>query len=72
MCRYGWKPGSPACGPARAASRPRSPVRTDDILLEAYHSIITQNVAVKDAMQQAYDKYTKLLGEVPKDKLPQA
>jgi ABC-type glycerol-3-phosphate transport system substrate-binding protein len=49
-----------------------APVRTDDILLEAYHSIITQNVAVKDAMQQAYDKYSKLLSQVPKEKLPQA
>jgi hypothetical protein len=49
-----------------------APVRTDDILLEAYHSIITQNVPVRDAMQQAYDKYTKLLSQVPKEKLPQA
>ncbi len=47
------------------------PVRTDDILLEAYDSIVTQGRAVKDAMQDARDKYTKLLQAIPKDKLPQ-
>lgn len=48
-----------------------APVRTSEILLEAYHSITTQETPVKDAMQQAYDKYTKLLAAIPKDKLPQ-
>ena len=46
------------------------PVRTDDILLEAYSSVITQNRAVEDAMKDAQAKYTKLLDAIPKDKLP--
>ena len=47
------------------------PVRTDDILLEAYDSIVAQGRPVKDAMQDAYNKYMKLLEAVPKNKLPQ-
>ncbi len=47
-----------------------APVRTDEILLEAYHSIVAQNRPVKDAMQDAQAKYTKLLGGISKDKLP--
>lgn len=48
-----------------------APVRTDEILLEAYDNIITQGQPVKDALQAAKDKYTKLLDAIPKDKLPQ-
>src|SRR5262249_44876377 len=48
-----------------------APVRTDDLLLEAYQSIVTQNRPVEDAMRDAKDKYTKLLEAIPKDKLPQ-
>lgn len=48
-----------------------APVRTDDILLEAYDSIVAQGRPVKDAMQDAYNKYMKLLEAIPKDKLPQ-
>lgn len=47
-----------------------APVRTDEILLEAYDAVVTQNTPVKQAMQDAYTKYTKLLNAVPKDKLP--
>jgi ABC-type glycerol-3-phosphate transport system substrate-binding protein len=47
-----------------------APVRTDEILLEAYDSIVTQNRPVKDAMKDAAAKYTKLLESIPKDKLP--
>lgn len=47
-----------------------APVRTDEILLEAYDAIVTQNTPVKQAMQDAYNKYTKLLNAVPKHKLP--
>ncbi len=47
-----------------------APVRTDDILLEAYDNIVTQNQPVKTAMQDALNKYTKLLQTIPKDKLP--
>jgi ABC-type glycerol-3-phosphate transport system substrate-binding protein len=46
------------------------PVRTDDILLEAYHAIVTQNQPVQDAMRAAYTKYMKLLEAIPKEKLP--
>ena len=46
------------------------PVRTDEILLEAYDSVVTQQTPVKEAMQQAYAKYTKLLNAIPADKLP--
>jgi multiple sugar transport system substrate-binding protein len=46
------------------------PVRTDDILLQAYSSIITQGRAVEDAMKDAQAQYTKLLDAIPKDKLP--
>lgn len=48
-----------------------APVRTDDILLEAYHNVVTQNRSVASAMQDAKAKYTKLLESIPKDKLPQ-
>ena len=48
-----------------------APVRTDDILLETYQTIVTQNRPVEDAMKDAKDKYTKLLEAIPKDKLPQ-
>ncbi len=48
-----------------------APVRTDEILLEAYDSIVTQNRPVKEAMKDAVAKYTKLLESIPKDKLPQ-
>lgn len=46
------------------------PVRTDQILLEAYDSIVTQHQPVKAAMQAALAKYTKLLNAIPKGKLP--
>ena len=48
-----------------------APVRTDEILLEAYDNIVTQGQPVKDAMEAARAKYTKLLDAIPKDKLPQ-
>ena len=48
-----------------------APVRTDEILLEAYDNIVTQNTPVEAAMQAAVAKYTKLLDAIPKDKLPQ-
>src|SRR6185437_7773191 len=47
-----------------------APVRTDDILLEAYTNVVTQGTSVKDAMTAAAAKYTALLEKIPKDKLP--
>ena len=46
------------------------PVRTNELLTEAYQSIVTQNTPVKTAMQSALDRYNKLLSEIPKSKLP--
>lgn len=46
------------------------PVRTSEILTEAYQNIVTQNTPVKKAMQDAYARYNKLLSQIPASKLP--
>jgi multiple sugar transport system substrate-binding protein len=46
------------------------PVRTSELLTQAYQGIVTQNVPVKQALTDAKAQYDKLLAEIPADKLP--
>jgi len=46
------------------------PVRQSDILIQAYHSMVNDNVPVQDALATARDNYNKLLSEIPADQIP--
>lgn len=46
------------------------PVRPSDILIQAYHSMVNDNVPVADALATARDSYNKLLADIPPDQLP--
>jgi ABC-type glycerol-3-phosphate transport system substrate-binding protein len=47
------------------------PVRPTDIYIQAYHSMVNDNVPVQQALETARDTYNKLLAEIPPDQLPQ-
>lgn len=46
------------------------PVRPTDILIQAYHQMVGENVPVQKALTEARDAYNKLLSEIPADKIP--
>jgi ABC-type glycerol-3-phosphate transport system substrate-binding protein len=46
------------------------PVRPTDIYIQAYHSMINEQVPVERALGEARDTYNKLLSEIPADKIP--
>lgn len=48
------------------------PVRPTDILIQAYHSMVSENVPVQKALETARDAYNKLLAEIPADKIPKS
>lgn len=59
-------------GAAREWSVPllSSPVRPTDIYIQAYHSMVNENVPVAQALATARDTYNKLLSDIPADKIP--
>lgn len=46
------------------------PVRPTDIYIQAYHSMVNDNVPVQQALETARDTYNKLLSEIPADQIP--
>ena len=46
------------------------PVRPTDIYIQAYHSMVNDNVPVQQALETARDTYNKLLSEIPPDQIP--
>jgi hypothetical protein len=46
------------------------PVRPTDIYIQAYHSMVNENVPVEQALGTARDTYNKLLADIPADKIP--
>ena len=46
------------------------PVRPTDIYIQAYHSMVNDNVPVQQALEAARDTYNKLLSEIPPDQIP--
>lgn len=46
------------------------PVRATDIYIQAYHSMVNDNVPVKQALETARDTYNKLLSEIPAEQIP--
>ena len=46
------------------------PVRSSDILIQAYHSMINEGVPVAQALGTARDAYNKLLDEIPAEQIP--
>ncbi len=46
------------------------PVRPTDIMIQAYHSMVNEQVPVERALGEARDTYNKLLSEIPADKIP--
>ncbi len=46
------------------------PVRQTDILIQAYHSMVNENVPPQAALATARDTYNKLLAEIPADQIP--
>ena len=47
-----------------------SPVRATDIYIQAYHSMVNDNVPVKQALETARDTYNKLLSDIPAEQIP--
>jgi ABC-type glycerol-3-phosphate transport system substrate-binding protein len=46
------------------------PVRPADIYIQAYHSMVNENVPVQQALETARDSYNNLLSEIPPDQIP--
>jgi ABC-type glycerol-3-phosphate transport system substrate-binding protein len=46
------------------------PVRPTDIYIQAYHSMVNDNVPVQLALETARDTYNKLLDEIPPEQIP--
>jgi ABC-type glycerol-3-phosphate transport system substrate-binding protein len=46
------------------------PVRPSEIYIQAYHSMVNDNVPVATALATARDSYNKLLAEIPADQIP--
>ncbi len=46
------------------------PVRATDIYIQAYHSMINDNVPVVQALGTARDAYNRLLAEIPAEQIP--
>jgi ABC-type glycerol-3-phosphate transport system substrate-binding protein len=47
-----------------------APVRQTDIYIQAYHSMVNDNVPVAQALGTARDAYNKLLADIPADQIP--
>jgi ABC-type glycerol-3-phosphate transport system substrate-binding protein len=46
------------------------PVRPTDLYIQAYHSMVNENVPVAQALATARDTYNKLLAEIPAEQIP--
>jgi hypothetical protein len=46
------------------------PVRPSDLYIQAYHSMVNENVPVAQALATARDTYNKLLAEIPSEQIP--
>jgi ABC-type glycerol-3-phosphate transport system substrate-binding protein len=46
------------------------PVRESELLIQAVHSIVNDNVPVEKALGDARDAYNKLLADIPADQIP--
>jgi ABC-type glycerol-3-phosphate transport system substrate-binding protein len=46
------------------------PVRPSDLYIQAYHSMVNENVPVAQALATARDTYNKLLSEIPSEQIP--